>query len=412
MELTKNDFYLMAHGSCFLGSGGGGGIISTLKLIEQMPEETTIECVSLQDAVKDKQGITAIVAFMGAPAAFKNPVYPPQDLIAAFDDLDQKAQQKYGKSIRYLMPVEIGAMNLAAAYMVACEKNKNRQAENKIKVVDADGAGRAVPQLTMLTMAANGLSCDPSVLARVLDSSSEDSERGFASHMFSNGGLHPNLSFSSGKTYKVNLEIGDPEQIEIISRSIVSSPLYGQYAGLAIWMMNDSELKQADPVECSMTDSLQLGRLLRQNSDQEQLFSEWNKTLVKLFTGILVDIETTTSGGFDHGVATLQNDKETFCVYIQNENIIGWMKSESSPCVMAPDSICWVAEEFVKPEGCPESIRVFSNDPEDWKNFQNKRVTVWGKPSDPKLKSAAMNQIFSDLRSSFGYPGKYLPIGL
>jgi len=407
ITLKKDDFFSLAHGTCFYASGGGGAITAALKLIRQMPENASVTCVSLSEALSDNKGLTATVAFMGAPDAFKNPMYPPLDVIEAFKELDAKANTKYHKSINYLIPIEIGALSVAAIYMVAFEINKDRPENEKIKIIDADGAGRAVPQLTLLTFASNGLSCNPSLLSRVIPNSSNNSSKRKISQItaFTSSGsginYNPVITSKNENKYNVSIEIEDASQIENMARIIISDPIYGEYAGLALWIMTATELAKADPVTGYIIKSLELGKKLRKAG---------KVTFTPLFHGKLKSIETATSGGFDHGLATFSSQDETFFIYIQNESLIGWTNSKSSPMVMAPDLICYLADEFVIPEGCPEPIRVLSNASDDWNAFKNKNITIYGLPCDKKLKTEKMSEAFYQLRMALGYPGVYIPI--
>ncbi len=76
-----------------------------------------------------------------------------QSAIAAFDRLNKE----YRGQIGYVIPGEIGAVNTIALILVAIDKG--------IPVIDGDGAGRAIPALTMTTFAALNLSANPTVLA-------------------------------------------------------------------------------------------------------------------------------------------------------------------------------------------------------------------------------------------------------
>jgi DUF917 family protein len=408
MDLKKDDLKSLAHGACFLGCGGGGPLIATLKILEAFPDSASVACVPLEIALQDERGLTAVVAFIGSPNAADQLKYPLPDAIAAFKNLNEKVKTKYGREITYLVPAEVGAGNTIVPFIVACEVNKER--EEKIKVIDADGSGRAVPQVTLSTFAANGLSCNPTVLSRSKEKVQESLAERVIPHvtLFTSSayGLRYDPVFSSTdeKSYSVSLEIDSAADVEDLARIAISNDIFDQCAGLAMWPMDSEQLKQADPVEGTLRKALGLGKLLRGPGPNDlDLLGR------QVFVGTLVDIQTSTSGGFDHGLGKLENEETTFFIYIQNENIIGWCSDQSEPKTMAPDLICYLAEEYEQPEGCPEPIRVFSNAAQDWKCFQNKKVTVIGRPCDEKLRQGTLGENFHQLRIALGYPGPYVP---
>ncbi len=406
VQLSIKEFYAIAHGSCFFASGGGGSVVTALSLIKAMEkqyENPSVEMVSMAEALSDSDCIAASVAFMGAPDSI-NSDFPPQDIILAFKDLNERAKIKYNKPITYLIPVETGALNIAAAYMVAIEmNNQNKQKSDWpiIKVIDADGAGRSVPTLTLLTFSTNKVFCNPSVLSKAYLSKERNSSVKTSSK--SNQSITP---------ISLSVENSEASVIEEIARDIMStSNIFDQYAGLGIWIMDNENLKKADPVEGGISKSLALGNKLRSTSSvYEDL--EINGQVI-LFEGTLVNVEESTAGGFDLGNAKFVNDYgELFNIYLENENIIAWKNSEETPMIMAPDSICYIAHNFLQPENCPEKIRVFSNSKNDWTAFRDSgvKISVIGLPADCKLKTREMDNVFTQLREKFGYPGKYRPI--
>jgi DUF917 family protein len=206
----------------------------------------------------------------------------------------------------------------------------------------------------------------------------------------------------------VSLEIESAAEVEDLIRIVISNGIFEQDAGLAMWPMDSEQLRQADPVEGTVTKALELGKVLRGLGPND--LGDLDFLGKVIFGGTLSDIQTSTSGGFDHGLATLENGEESFYIYLQNENIMGWSSSQAAPIIMAPDLICYLAEEFEQPEGCPEPIRVFSNAAQDWQCFQNKEVIIIGRPCDGKLRQGNLGDTFHQFRIAFGYPGPYIPL--
>ena len=102
--------------------------------------------------VPDDAGI-AIAAGMGSPQGATGMTFDTAGSVA----FDAVAKQ-YGK-LDYVAAVEVGAANSIVPMLVSAQK--------KIPLVDANGAGRAVPTLPSTTYAQVGIPATPAVLSAV-----------------------------------------------------------------------------------------------------------------------------------------------------------------------------------------------------------------------------------------------------
>ena len=381
MNFDKDALMSTAHGACFLGAGGGGPLVGALNILESCFDRFCIvSSVSLDEALQDKDGLTAVVAFVGSPNAAADLVPSMKDVAAAFERINEYAKTKYGgREITYLIPVEVGAVNTIVPFVVA--GIANQKAMRSIRIIDADGAGRAVPMLSMASYAANGLSSNPTILSKAIIDPSCDG-------------------------YTVSLEIEKAGDVEKLIRPVLDNKIFNNFAGLAAWVMDADLLQQAKPVQGTLKTAYNLGCILRR---QNQTKGDLSSLGTPIFTGVLVDMQINTADGFDHSLTTFNNQHDIFYLYNQNENIIGWSNFQPTPIIMAPDLICCVASEFQIPPGSPEPMRVFSNTEQDWLAFKGKEVTVFGRACDESLRREPVAELFRILRQNLGYAGIYHP---
>jgi hypothetical protein len=384
MDFNKDTLMSTAHGACFLGAGGGGPLVGALNILESYFDRFCVASTSLDETLQDKDGLTAVVAFIGSPNKATDLVPSMKDVVAAFERINEYAKTKYGgREITYLIPIEVGAVNAIVPFVVAGMVNQKARGQ-KIRVIDADGAGRAIPMLSMASYAANGLSSNPTTLSK-----------------------SQNLDIASPcDGYTVSLEIEKAVDVEKLIRPVLDNKIFNNFAGLATWVMDADLLRQAKPIQGTLTMAYDLGRILRKRKKTKSDFSSLG---TPIFTGTLVDMQINTADGFDYSLTTFNNQSDIFYLYNQNENIIGWSNLQPTPIIMAPDLICCVAAEFQTPSGSPEPMRVFSNTEQDWSAFKGKKVTVFGRACDESLYREPVAELFRILRQNLGYAGIYHP---
>lgn len=380
MKFTKDDLKSLAHGACFLGSGGGGSLVGALNVVNSFADFLPVSCVSIAEALQNTHLLAAVVFFVGSPDSAQDLPKYIDDVVMAFKDMDDEALQKYDRHITYIVPGEIGAVNTIVPFVVAqaiCQKT-GRQ----IMIIDGDGAGRALPELALTVYAANGISCNPSFLSK-----------------------------SATPPYNICFEVDKADAVQRLLGPVLGNNIFNNFGGFATWLMDKELLEQAKPVSGTVSLAYQYGRVLRGvtpvgASDDLAMLG------TPVFTGTLLDIAEHSEGGFDYGVATFEDvDKNHFYIYNQNENIVSWNDRLSAPPITAPDLICYLAEEFQTPTGSPEPMRVFSNTRQDWCAFQGKKVSVLGRPCDPALREGLLGLGFAQLRRELGYAGYYQPFG-
>lgn len=302
-KINKEDMQLIVNGASFLASGGGGGVSSANDVITNIMSFAPEVSVISADEIEDHADLLVICG-VGAPDApnlnFKqSPAY-------GLDDL----QTMTGKTFRYVLPIEVGAMN-SMIPLLAC-------AELGLPFIDADGAGRSVPQMSMCTYAIKKF-----VTEETLVVSEENNQYP----------LHP-----------VNAVVMEQEV-----RAVVSAKL--QDAGtVATWPVSGAQIK---------TD----GALVRNTLSLAQKIGEAMATpapldgvvaIIKDFyashrifmrNAQVISATNKVEDGFDIGTITLKDSNHpetTATLYFVNESLLATIDRHGKPDIflMGPDMIC------------------------------------------------------------------------
>lgn len=311
--LKATDLPDLARGATLLGTGGGGDPYIGQQLVAQVLGEGEITVLD-PDEIDDDLFIIP-VAQMGAPTVMIEKIPAGTEPTQALRTLEAHL----GRSADATMPIECGGINSMIPLIVA--------AETGLPVVDADGMGRAFPELSMETFAVYGVHGSPLALA---------GERGETAI----------------------IDTGDDDrQMEWLARGVTIR--LGGVAHIAEYAMNGADAKRtAIPRTLSM--ALMLGRAIREAREQHESPGEAiAKTLAatlyshlrELFIGKVSDVERRTTDGFAKGraVITSPDPERTDAVEIefQNENLIARRGEEVLAIV--PDLICIVDAETYEP---------------------------------------------------------------
>lgn len=302
-KINKEDMQVIVNGASFLASGGGGGVSSANDVIDNIVsfakevKVVDVNEVSSADAL-------LVVCGVGAPDApnlnFKNsPAYGLQDL-----------QFITGKKFHYVLPIEVGAMN-SMIPLLACAKLG-------IPFIDADGAGRSVPQMSMCTYALKGFDTKDTLVV------SEENDQ---------YPLHPDNAV----------------EMEAQVREVVSTKL--QDAGtVATWPMLGANIKSeealvpgsqklAHRVGIAMAGTQPLDAVIGTIKD----FYKSHRIIMRnaKVTGATNKVED----GFDIGTVTLQDTDHpsvTAKIYFVNESLLATIDNNGQPeeFLMGPDMIC------------------------------------------------------------------------
>ncbi|MBU5465584.1 DUF917 domain-containing protein [Virgibacillus sp. MSJ-26] len=351
--IGKEEIENIAIGAALLGTGGGGdpfvGKMMALQAIEEHGPVTLLDV----DEVKDSDVIVPS-AMMGAPTVLVEKIPSGDEALRAFKSLEKVLN----KNIKATMPIEAGGVNSLLPIALA--------ATIGLPVVDADGMGRAFPELQMVTFHLNDVSTTPMVLA-------------------------------DEKGNNIVLETVDGKWAEKIARSATMT--MGGSIMNAIYPMTGKQVKESS-IRHSLTLEEKIGRTIKEaKANKYNPITELLKLLdgFHLFSGKVTDIERQTDGGFVRGEAKIEGlddfSDENCYLNFQNEHLLA--KTDKEVLCMTPDLICVIDTETGLPI-TTEGLRYGA------------RATVIGLPADEKWRTTKGIEVAGP--KYFGYDYDYTPV--
>jgi hypothetical protein len=302
----------LAVGAAVLGTGGGGDPY-TGKLLARAAIEAfgTVDLVPIE-SVPDTARIVACGA-MGAPTILIEKMPSGTELDRAFDAYEAHT----GRRIEAVIPFEAGGMNSMAPIFAA--------AKRRLPVVDADGMGRAFPQLEMETFNVYGVDANPVAVA---------DEKG-------------NI---------VIVEARDAARAEWIARGVTIR--MGGQSWLANYGMDGRTAKRV-AVPGTMSLAIGIGRTLREAragrrdpmADLVTFFAGTHYEHARLIaSGKVSDVARSVRNGWSVGMATImpfETGRAPVTVAIQNE----YLSAEQDGRVLAivPDLVCLLDLDTAEP---------------------------------------------------------------
>ena len=306
-ELSYIDIIDILKGATVLGAGGGGDLEEGKSLIRQaLDAGKTFQLASVDEVPDDALVCTPYLLGAISPlSAEQEQLYDgltrhqQHPLLLAYE----RFQQHLGKTFYATTACELGGSNTAVPFFCA--------AMNDHCVIDADPAGRAVPEITHSTYYFAGLPASPI----------------FAANEF-------------GETFVLD-NVVDDQRAETLVRALCQVS------------RNDiSVIDHALPMRVlrdvlihgTISKSMQLGRLLRESPDPRELPEKIadNAGGHVAFSGVVKTACYNTVDGFTKGTIEIDGDGEyvehRFRVLVKNENLAGWL--DDSVHVTIPDLIC------------------------------------------------------------------------
>jgi DUF917 family protein len=309
-ELTRSDLLDLARGAAFLGTGGGGDPYVGRLMVEQaMAEGGRVVLLSLEEVPDDAFVIPT--AMMGAPTVMIEKLPQGEEAVRSLRALEQHL----GRSADATMPIECGGINSTMPLVVG--------ARTGLPVVDADGMGRAFPELQMETF-----------------------------HVYGVAGTPMAISNEHGDTAIVTTH--DNEMMEWLARGITIR--MGGSALIAEYSMDGATAKRVS-VPGTITLGIRIGRCLREARERhddpfEALVELLRETPYRygrvVFEGKVTDVFRRTTEGFARGTASVEaTDGSTLELVFQNEHLIARVDGEVRGIV--PDLICVLEAETAEP---------------------------------------------------------------
>jgi DUF917 family protein len=297
----------IALGASLLGSGGGGDpYVGKLMAIGAIKEKGPVTLLD-PDEIDDGAFVVPI-AMMGAPTVLAekgiggNEYQTLYDMVSSF----------YGRKIDVLMPIEAGGVNSMLPFAAAARLG--------LPLADADGMGRAFPELQMVTFTIGGVSATPMALT---------DEKG-------------NATIFKTITNKWTEDLA--RAVTMVSGGSVS---------IALYCMDGAVMKR-HCVRNIVSRSERLGRAIRlvkqgAGTPEENFLAAAEG--VKLFRGKITDVLREVRGAFNFGKALIEGSGEykgqSASVEFQNENLVAAVDGEIR--ATTPDLICLVDTETFIP---------------------------------------------------------------
>ena len=310
-EIGIQEIEDIALGAALLGAGGGGDpYIGKLTAIQAIKEHGPVKLIEPEE-VPDGAFIMP-AASMGAPTILTEKGVGANEFAKLFD----MVSRYYGKPVYATMPMEAGGVNSMVPIAASARLG--------IPMVDADGMGRAFPELQMVTFTIGGASASP-------------------------------MAFIDEKGNSGILDTVTNKWTEDIARAATMT--CGGTLTIALFCM-DAETCRSFGVKGIVTRSEELGRAIRHAKDRaseagltpEQYFLQFTGGH-KLFKGKISDVLRETRGAFNFGKVVLEGigeDKGSQAyVEFQNENLSCVVSGEY--LATTPDLICLVDTETFMP---------------------------------------------------------------
>lgn len=316
-EETVSD---LALGATLLGTGGGGDPrVGALMAQAAIREHGSVRVIS-PESVPDG-GLVVPVAMIGAPTVILERIPGGHELDLAMAGFERLHEQP----VIATMPIEAGGINSTIPLVLAARRG--------LPLVDADGMGRAFPEVQMVTLGAGGARAWPLVLAD-----------------------------ESGNVVSVSAA-RDNASAERLARAAVVA--MGGSAVVAHYAV-DADLLRAWAVPHSVSLAVAIGRALTRaradGSDPIDAISPICGART-LFTGQVTDVDRSTHAGFVRGRLTLKGldaDAGRHAeVDFQNENLM--VRSEDTVLAAVPDLISLMEADSGQPlttEGMRYGLRV------------------------------------------------------
>lgn len=297
-ELTESDIEALEVGAAILGAGGGGNpYIGKLRCRRQMRSGGPVTLISLEELTDDAFVIS--VGGVGAPVVTTEKLEEGGEILRALRALEEF----YGRKADAVIAAEIGGQNAMEPLIIASQAN--------IPAVDADGMGRAFPEMQMTTFSIYGKSSVPAAMA---------DEKG---------------------NVVIYREAMSETWFEQLARATVVA--MGANAGCATAPMSGLYCKRA-AVPGTVTKAIDLGRAVldsnQRHTDPIDLICA-TQGGVRLMDGKIVDVKRHVQGGFNVGEVQIQgvgaNAGELAIVTLQNEFLTFTRAGVTEVCV--PDLI-------------------------------------------------------------------------
>lgn len=324
----------LVDGAAMFSAGGGGDPEVGYKIVDAL-NEGNYEAKLIAPSEVPDNAVVMNFACVGATTAVA------YDSEAAVKTL-HKLEEYVGKEASAVIPVELGGFNTLAAVDAAARRG--------IPIVDADGAGRAVPEVHLKVYTIDDISLTPMAVA---DTHAEN--------------------------VVIVKQTRDSKSAERIARTLAAE--WEQSAYTARRILTGKQVK-ASPILHTLSRSIRIGMLLRKSVDPIRAVLKETQGF-RLFEGVVEKVDRETTRGFTwtnvmiEGTGESRNSK--FELKAKNEVLVAYRNQKL--VAIAPDIVtpvhprtgrCITAEKIKKSE---QLVILGFSAPEKWRT--RKGLELW-----------------------------------
>jgi DUF917 family protein len=292
LELGVDHLPLLARGCAVMGGGGGGDpVIGVMMAQEAISNHGPVPLVDLDDLPDD--ALVMPCGLVGAPTVAIEKLENGSE----GERLAAEVEALMGRPVAAIMPFEIGGSNGLIPLTWAARLG--------LPYVDADGMGRAFPLMTQMTMNLAGVPSKPCVLC-------------------------------DERSTTLVIRADTVTWTERLLRS--SAAAFGGACVAALYLMDAATARTAT-VRGSVSRALRLGSAVMHADPDPITAIVTELDAHELIRGKVVEVQRTTSGGFVHGSAVVEDAAagRLLRLEIQNENLAALEDGAVRACV--PDVI-------------------------------------------------------------------------
>lgn len=348
--LTRQDLLDLVNGAAIFSAGGGGSLEEGYKIVEGLSSQGI--SVRMVDPLEVPHGAKVVnFACVGATTAIG------YDSNAAVKTL-KTLEELVGFQAFATIPVELGGFNTLAAVDVA--------ARCGIPVVDADGAGRSVPEVHLKVYTIDDIPLTPMCIADV-----------------------------HAKNIVIVKATSEAKIAERIARVLAAEWGHSAYTARRILT---AEQVRTSPIQRSLSRAMKIGKILREASNPVKGVLEETKGFV-LFEGIVELVQKETKEGFTYVTVELKGIRnfvgETFKLKAKNEVLVAYRNRRLA--AIAPDIITPVDPETSK---CITAEKIVDGE----------QLAILGLPAPDKWRTSKGLELWKDVLQRSGIYEEYVPI--
>jgi len=330
MDMNKTDLQHLAAGVAFLGGGGGGTLRAGLEMIkENWKSDEPVKLVSVDEIRDDDKDLTVACGFLAAQDAVEDATNF-EDLRVVLEAFRKIAETEGLGRIARLVPIELGVQSCVLPICLTAKALNSSGNGWDLSVLDADGAGRAVPMISATTLA----------------SASVDEKVKLFPAVF--GGMIPDDPRTGVSGGRVWMRFEGQDSTGYHLHTSATGSLVGfvdSAAALVCWpMKSKSEVASALPpgVRGTLSLSRDLGRIFSEKSANPvqagmDFLNSKGRNTFHIFQGTIKSVSK------DQSRVKLINGKDSLIVLSSGENMAAIRAGKVR--AMAPDSICYVTQD-------------------------------------------------------------------